>query len=172
MAIESPRYGIRSVAWTSIREDLFPDHPDSAYWDGSEAVEMNRLRGMVMVQAAETEAVLGIILSRLDPAARRDRPSGQLLQAIRGTIGGHCDTEWPPALDVIEQAIKRRNRAVHDSPAIGRTWRAYATGGGEWVHVTTMLGEEECDISTLLKDLALQQDATAAAVEVLHCLTV
>jgi hypothetical protein len=132
---------------------------------------MNRLRGMVMVQAAETEAVLGIILSRLDPTARRDRTSGELLQKIRNTIDGHCDTEWPAALDLIGRAIKRRNRAVHDSPAIGRTWRPYATGGGEWVHVTTMLGEEECDVSTCLRDLALQQEATVAAVEVLHCLT-
>ncbi|WP_108999018.1 hypothetical protein [Streptomyces rishiriensis] len=91
---------------------------------------------------------------------------------VRAKIDGHCDTEWPPALDVIERAIKRRNRVVHDSLAVGRTWREYATGGGEWVHVTTTLGEEECDTGTLVNDLALQQGATAAAVEVLNCLSI
>ncbi|MCC9711786.1 hypothetical protein E4N62_45205 [Streptomyces sp. MNU76] len=40
------------------------------------------------------------------------------------------------------------------------------------VHVTTTLGEEECDTDTLVNDLALQQHATAAAVEVLNCLTI
>ncbi|MFJ4649610.1 hypothetical protein ACIP6Q_39780 [Streptomyces bobili] len=40
------------------------------------------------------------------------------------------------------------------------------------MHVTTTLGEEECDTDTLVNDLALQQHATAAAVEVLNCLTI
>ncbi|WP_189152364.1 hypothetical protein [Streptomyces lacrimifluminis] len=70
MTAESPRYGIRSLAWTSIQEDCFPQHPDTAPWDGSEATSLNRLRGLVIVQAAETEAVLGLILSRLDPTVR------------------------------------------------------------------------------------------------------
>ncbi|MEU9381300.1 hypothetical protein AB0D38_10005 [Streptomyces sp. NPDC048279] len=76
------------------------------------------------------------------------------------------------ALDLIEAAARRRNRVVHDSPMIGRVWREYATGGGQWVHVVTMLGDDECDSGSLVGDLALQQDATAAAVELLNCLTV
>ncbi|MBT2369942.1 hypothetical protein J7E88_32905 [Streptomyces sp. ISL-10] len=135
-------------------------------------MELNRLRGLVVVQAAETEAVLGMILSRLDLAARTDQPAGRLLQNIRQKIGGFCDTECPPALDHIDAAVKRRNRVVHDSPVIGRVWREYATGGGECVHVLTELGDDECDTTSLVGDLALQQDATAAAVELLNCLTV
>lgn len=172
MTAESPRYGIRSLAWTSVQENCFPQHPDTASWDGSEAISLNRLRGLVIVQAAETEAVLGLILSRLDPTVRLNRPAGELLRMVRAKIDGHCDTEWPPALDVIERAIKRRNRVVHDSLTVGNTWREYATGCGEWVHVTTTLGEEECDTDTLVNDLALQQHATGAAVEVLNCLTI
>ncbi|GGZ92427.1 hypothetical protein ACFOOM_23050 [Streptomyces echinoruber] len=172
MTTRSPHYGIRAVSWSAVQADRYPHHPDIAYWDGTEAAELNRLRGLVVVQAAETEAVLGMILSRLDPAARIDQPAGRLLQNIRQKIDGFCDTEWPPALDLIEAAVKRRNRVVHDSPTIGRVWRGYATGGGEWVHVLTTLGDDECDAGTLVGDLTLQQDATAAAVELLNCLTV
>ncbi|MEU9601735.1 hypothetical protein AB0E06_33630 [Streptomyces sp. NPDC048109] len=173
MTTESPRYGVRAIAWSTIQADQYPHHrPDTAYWDGSEATELNRLRGLVVVQAAETEAVLGMILSRLEPTARIDQPARWLVQNIRQKIDGFCDTEWPPALDLIEAAAKRRNRVVHDSPTIGRVWREHATGGGEWVHVVTMLGDDDCDSGTLVGDLALQQDATAAAVELLNCLTV
>jgi len=173
MTTRSPRYGIRAISWSTIQADRYPRHrPDTAYWDGTEAAELNRLRGLVVVQAAETEAVLGRILSRLDPAARTDQPAGRLVHNIRQKIDGFCDTEWPPALDLIDAAVKRRNRVVHDSPTIGRVWREYATGGGEWVHVVTMLGDDACDTGILVGDLALQQDATAAAVELLSCLTV
>ncbi|MEU9521824.1 hypothetical protein [Streptomyces sp. NPDC048224] len=172
MTTESPRYGIRAISWSTVQADQYPDHPDTAYWDGTEALELNRLRGMVVVQAAATEAVLGMILLRLDPIARTDQPAGRLLQNIRQKIDCFCDTEWPPALDLIDAAVKRRNRVVHDSPTIGRVWREYATGGGEWVHVLTELGDDECDTESLVGDLALQQGATAAAVELLNCLTV
>ena len=71
MTTESPRYGMRAISWSTIQADRYSRHrPDIAYWDGTEAAELNRLRGLVVVQAAETEAVLGMILSRLDPAAR------------------------------------------------------------------------------------------------------
>ncbi|WP_162637332.1 hypothetical protein [Streptomyces griseorubiginosus] len=113
-----------------------------------------------------------MILSRLDPAARTDRPARELLKAIEQKIDGFCDTEWPPAIALIDAAVKRRNRVVHDSPLIGRVWREYATGGGEWVHVLTQLGDAEFDANILVGDLALQQDATATAVELLNCLTV
>jgi hypothetical protein len=173
MTTESPRYGIRAISWSTVQADLYPHHrPDTAYWDGTEALELNRLRGLVVVQAAETEAVLGMVLSRLDPTARIDQPAGLLLQNIRQKIDGFCDTGWLPALDLIEAAVKRRNRVVHDSPTIGRVWREYATGGGEWVHVITQLGDAECDATTLVRDLTLQQNATAAAVELLNRLTV
>ncbi|MFF0017982.1 hypothetical protein [Streptomyces sp. NPDC005374] len=172
MTHQSPRYGIRAISWSTVQADRYPQHPDTAYWDGTEAAELNRLRGLVVVQAAETETVLGMILSRLDPAARTNRPAGELLKAIEQKIGGSCDTEWPPAIALIDTAVKRRNRIVHDSPTIGRVWREYATGGGEWAHVLTQLGDAEYDASALVGDLALQQDATAAAVELLNCLTV
>jgi len=172
MTPESPRYGIRTISWSAVQADRYPEKSDRAYWDGTEITELNRLRGLVVVQAAETEAVLGMILSRLDPTARTDQPAGRLLQNIRQKIDGFCNTEWPAALDLIDVAVRRRNRVVHDSPTIGRVWREYATGGGEWVHVLTKLGDDECDTTSLVGDLALQQDATVAAVELLDCLSV
>ncbi|SHH32987.1 hypothetical protein [Streptomyces sp. 3214.6] len=172
MTTESPRYGIRAISWSAIQADRYPHEPDTAYWDGTEIAELNRLRGLVVVQAAETEAVLGMILSRLNPTARTDQPAGRLLLHIRQRIDGFCDTEWPPALDLIDAAVRRRNRVVHDSPTIGRVWREYATGSGEWVHVLTQLGDDECNTNSLVGDLALQQDATAAAVELLNSLSV
>lgn len=59
------------------------------------------------------------------------------------------------------EAIERRNRLVHSTVEIGEVWREYADGsGGEWVHVITAMGEDDCDEHDLRSDLALQQQAT------------
>jgi hypothetical protein len=46
----------------------------------------------------------------------------------------------------------------------------YATGGGEWVPVITLMGGEVHDESDLRGDLASQQDATCEAVRILRAL--
>ena len=68
---------------------------------------------------------------------------------------------------MVEQAIKRRIRVVHDCAHIGSVWRDYATGGGEWVPVMSFLGTEEYGEHDLVDDLALQQDATGQAVHMI-----
>jgi hypothetical protein len=112
------------------------DEP-SGHWD---AVEMNRLRGVAVVQAAETEAVLAEILRILDPSPRRTLTARHLLDAVRKQLDAQTLDRWSQALGVIEAAIKRRNRIVHDTVQVGYSWREYATGGGTHVAVISLLG--------------------------------
>ena len=77
---------------------------------------------------------------------------------------------WSDALDLIKRAIDCRNRAVHGSVEIGSVWRDYQTGGGEWVSVISLMGGEMYDEEDLLRDVALQQQATITAVRVLYSL--
>ncbi|MEV0534703.1 hypothetical protein [Kitasatospora sp. NPDC050463] len=173
MQYSKPMFGDRVVSWGSIWDELHLDPDDYDYGmpppDGDyEAAEMHRLRGLVMAQAAETEAVLGMILKHVDPAAKLARPAGALLHDVRNGLGsqvGHVAT-----LDLIKRAIERRNRVVHDTVHIEYSWRDYATGGGEWVSVISFLGDEEYSEANLLGDLALQQETLVAAVHLLTSL--
>ncbi|MGI8449909.1 MAG: hypothetical protein ACR2MP_22560 [Streptosporangiaceae bacterium] len=131
---------------------------------------MHRWRGLVMAQACETEAVLGAILRHFNTAANVERPAGVLLTEIRQIQDAYTRHGWSDALDLIKQAIDRRNRAVHGSVEIGSVWRDYQTGGGEWVSVISLMGGEMYDEEDLLCDLALQQEATIAAVHLLYSL--
>jgi hypothetical protein len=96
----SPRYGIRAISWSTVQTDRYPGRlPDTAYWDGTEAAELNRLRGLVVVQAAETEAVLGLILSRLDPSSRIDQPlesaaSSHEVSPLLGVLRPECPSGY------------------------------------------------------------------------------
>ena len=132
---------------------------------------MNRLRGLIMVQASDTEAVLGQMLRHLNRSANLQRPAGALLRDINQLLDSDFAEHWAFELDIVEQAIKRRNRVVHDRLDIGAVWREYATGdGGEWVPVVSTLGADEVSEQSLLQDLADQQDATEAAVRIFHAL--
>jgi hypothetical protein len=125
--------------------------------------------GVAIVQAAETEAVLAEILCILDPSADRARPSGRLLTAVEKKLDTQTLDRWSWELDVIDAAIKRRNRIVHDTVQIGYTWRDFATGdGGHYVQVISLLGAEDRDEADLRNDLDLQRRATQYAIEVLH----
>jgi hypothetical protein len=133
---------------------------------------MNRLRGLVIVQASWTEAVLGQILRHLLPSANIEgHTAGQLLAKVRRALANlpaiGCNT-----LDLIDKAIKRRNRAVHDTVTIGYSWAPFSGSGGDgdWVPVISLLGSEECSEADLRSGLALQQEATVAAVQLLIAL--
>jgi len=155
----------------TVRDELYPepDSPDGPH-DDAQAAEMHRLRGLVMAQASETEEVLGLILRHLDPAAKITRPAGTLLRDVRSHLSSHSEENWADTLDLLDQAIKQRNHAAHNTVTIGSVWRDYATGGGEYVPVISLLGTEEYSETDLIDDLALQQQATAAAVRLLHSL--
>ncbi|WP_016697850.1 hypothetical protein [Actinoalloteichus spitiensis] len=175
MAIRQPRFGERTVSWRVVLEESYPrpdeDYRESgqAHHENAEAAEMNHLRGQVMVQASETEAVLGMILRHLDPSATpQGRTMGRLLNDVTRHLGDNANARWSYELGTIGQAVERRNRAVHERVDVGSVWRDYATGGGEWVSVISFLGGEEHSESDLIENLALQQEATSAAVDVLY----
>jgi len=145
--------------------DLSPEYDEpSGFWD---AAEMNRLRGVAIVQAAETEAVLAEILSIFDPSAGRALTAGPLLAAVRRQLDTQTLDRWSQALGVIDTAIKR-NRIVHDTVQVGYSWRELAAGGGTHVPVISLLGNEDRNEIDLQNDLDLQRRATRDAIEILH----
>lgn len=173
-------YGERVISWNSVWDRLYPEDVDYPH-DDAAAAEMHRLRGLVMAQAAETEAVLGAILRLLNPSTKvRQQPAGALLRDVKALLPAGDDQRHRDALALVHQAVERRNHAVHSPVYIGSSWVPYATGGGHWEPVISLMRErtnleeylEGYNERDLLADLALQQQATAAAVKVLHDLTV
>ena len=162
-------YGERAVSWRTVWNDLYPD-PEEAPHDDDLAAEMHRLRGLVMAQACETEAVLAQILRRLNPSAANERPAGVLLDNVRRLLDAPVGQESFAALDLIHQAVLRRNRAVHGPVWICAVWERHGFGDGQWVPVISLMGAEAYDECDLRDDLALQQQATAAAVRLLRAL--
>jgi hypothetical protein len=160
-------YGERVVSWTTVWDALYPEDGGDPH-DDQAAAEMHRLRGYVMAQAAETESVLGQILKRLDSRVNVHRPAGNLLRDVRTKLNEVVAERHGHDLGVVDSAIRQRNRVVHSVVTIGSSWVPYSTGGGEWQPVISFLGADECDESVLRQDLVLQQEATAAAVRVLH----
>ena len=169
------------VSWREMWRQLYPtkdnrlwrsqEPPDGPAGDG-DSLDMNRLRGAAIVQAAETEAVLGELLNNLDPSARRAQPAGVLLTAVRRRLDAQTSDHWAEGLDFIAMAIKRRNMLVHNTVTVGYVWREYGSGdGGEYVPVISQLGNEMYDEEDLRKDIELQRNATLRAVELLHYVT-
>jgi hypothetical protein len=174
MRLWDPDDGEEFISWREMWNRMYPttglspeDDEPSGHWD---AAEMNRLRGVAIVQAAETEAVLAEILRILDSSPRRTLTARPLLDAIRKQLDAQTLDRWSQALGVIKEAIKRRNRIVHDTVQVGYSWREYATGGGTHVAVISLLGNEDRDEVDLQNDLNLQRRATREAIEVLHYL--
>lgn len=163
-------YGERVVSWTTVWDSLYPEDVGDPH-DDKAAAEMHRLRGLVMAQAAETEDVLGHILRFLDAKAKIDQPAGRLLRDIKKRVGDGRDVRYEQDLDVVDAAIKKRNFSVHSAVTIGSSWVPYATGGGEWQPVISLMGGDEYDEVKLRQDLALQQEATAAAVRVMRAMS-
>lgn len=164
------------ISWQEMWNRMYPmagvspedDVPSGDHY----AAEMNRLRGVAIVQAAETEAVLAVILRHLDPSANCARPAGILMAAIKKRLDPHILDRWSQEICAIDEAIKRRNRLVHDTVTIGYSWRDYATGGsGEHVPVISLLGHEDMDEFDLRNVLDLQREATEFVIKVLHFLT-
>jgi hypothetical protein len=164
--------GEEFLSWREMWKRMYPmdglspeeDEPSGH----ADATEMNRLRGIAIVQAAETEAVLAEILGILGASAGRAPTAGALLDAIEKQLDAQTLDRWSWELGVIDAAIKRRNRIVHDTVQVGYSWREFATGGGEHVPVISLLGSEDRDEVDLRNDLDLQRRATRYAIEVLH----
>jgi hypothetical protein len=164
------RYGENVVSWQTVWNDLFPQDPPE-WHDDDAAAEMHRLRGLITAQAAETEDALGRILQSLETSANVERSAGALLHDVRKSLRKRGGSQYDQDLKIVDAAIEKRNRAVHQSVTIGSTSFDYATGGGEFVPVISLMGGDEYGEVELREDLALQHQATAAAVTVLRALT-
>jgi hypothetical protein len=162
-----PPYGERVVSWRAVCDEFEPDL-DSQPEFAELAAGIYQLRGLVMAQGAETEAALGRVLSVLDPSTDgATRTAGQLLTVLRQRLPSDLRSQWDSALDTIGSAIKSRNRVVHADVSVGSSWAPYATGGGEYVPVISLMGGEDYSEAELRRDLVLQQEATILAVRVL-----
>ena len=156
-------YGEQVVSWLTVLADLAPPDDWADLWhDDATAGEFHRLRGLALSQASEAEAVLGEILEVLAPHVRRDRPAGVLLKDVKTNLPSEVRAEFPETLQLIETAIRRRNRLVHDTIEIGPSWR-----DGQYVPMTVRLGSVEVSEARLRDEIGLQQDATRAAVMLL-----
>jgi hypothetical protein len=162
----------RVLSWMTLWNSLYPEDRAFDPHDDRAAEEMHRLRGLVMAQAAETEAVLGQILGLLDPTANPERPAGALLKNVYEELQRRAIATHEAALAEVDAAIRQRNRAVHDAVVIGSTWMPYATGGGgHWEPVISLMNGKPYDESDLRRDLDMQRKATASAVRIYRDLT-
>lgn len=168
---DKPKFGNTVVSWHTVWGGEFPEDEGDRHCDDA-AAEMHRLRGLIMAQAAETEAVLEQIVHRLDPSARLGRPTaGRLLWDIRRLLPATALSQWSDTLRLVDRAVERRNHAVHSTVTIGTSWRPYAgSAGGELVPVISLMDDGEYDEQDLWRDMTLQQDATISVVGLLRSL--
>jgi hypothetical protein len=166
-----PPYGERVVSWRTIDQELNPDiGPDPEF--SHIAADINRLRGLIMAQCGETEAVLGMILAAVAPTIDPERKTaGQLLACVRQNLPADISARWRVELDQIQLANRLRNQAVHSDVHIGSAWVEYQTGGGHYEPVISLMRHGEYSETDLLADLAVQQQATVAAVRLLRATT-
>jgi hypothetical protein len=166
-----PPYGETVVSWRTIDQQLNPEtgpEPELSHV----AADMNRLRGLIMAQCGETEAVLGLILAAVAPTIDPERKTaGQLLTCVRQNLPEEISTRWQVELDEIGVANRLRNQAVHSDVHIGSTWVDYQTGGGHYEPVISLMRHGEYGEADLSADLAVQQHATVAAVRLLHAIS-
>lgn len=159
------------MSWRTIDQELNPEIGREPEFS-SVAADINRLRGLIMAQCGETEAVLGMILEAIAPAIDPERKTaGQLLTSVRQNLPDQISTRWQAELDQIQLANRLRNQAVHTDVHIGSTWVDYHTGGGHYEPVISLMRHGEYSETDLLADLAIQQHATVAAVRLLRATT-
>lgn len=165
---DKPEYGENVISWQNVWDRLYPGDAGDPH-DDSAAAEMHRLRGLVAGQCAEIEAVLGMIVKRFRPHAHIEkRTAGQLLNEARRLLNAEYADTHKSDLNIIGQAVDRRNNAIHSPVTIGSSWVPYDIMDGEWIPVISIMNDEPYDEADLRRDLALQQEATVAAVRLLH----
>ena len=164
----SSRYGENVVSWLAVWDRFYPPYADAPH-DDSAAAGMQRFKGLVVAQAAEVEAALGELVARLEPQANAARrTAGNLAREARRLLSAAGANSWTNELNLIDRAVKSRNRVAHLPVRIGSSWFPYVGGGGGWEPVISFLGEEMYDEMDLREDLMLQQAATEAVVHILH----
>lgn len=165
-----PKFGEKNVSWQTVLDHLYPEYDEFDLYpphDDDAASDMHRLRGLVATQCAETETVLGKIALHFDKSLNIERrTAGQLLNEVRRLLGP-VKEKWAAELTVIDDAIRRRNHVIHSPVTIASD----RIGDGDWVPVLSFIGNDIYDEKNLRRDLALQHEATIAAVRLFHSLS-
>jgi hypothetical protein len=164
-----PKFGEKTVSWQTVLNQLYPEFDEFDLYpphDDGAASDMHHLRGLVATQCAETEAVLGKIALHFGFLNIERRTAGQLLYEVRRLLG-QARQKWATELTIIDDAIKRRNHVIHSPVTIASD----RIGDGDWVPVLSFIGNDIYDERDLRRDLALQHEATIAAVHLFHSLS-
>lgn len=165
-----PPFGEKVVSWEAVEDDLYPGKFLDEGPTQGDVDQMQRLRGLVVVQAAETEAVLAEALRTLGLPTKTRKgnllPASVMLKDLQDALA--TIDEAASLLESVRLALEPRNRAVHDRARFHYTWVPYLTGGGHHEAAVSTLGGEIYDEHDLRHDLALQQAATVAAVRLLR----
>lgn len=157
------------TSYRSVIEALHPEHFAACqmepHLDGA-AVRMNELRGLILGQSSETETVLLGALGHVGVVVPDPQMAGQISKALNDYYKKHRESGRAAERDIIDVAVKVRNRIADEHIQIGSVWRDYATGGGELDPVISLMGGEAYDENDLLDDLDIQTEATRAAVRI------
>ncbi|MFD5143150.1 hypothetical protein [Streptomyces sp. NPDC058401] len=180
MTNQIPRYGEQVMKADVIFSEEWPEYAEvhgTPVWGN--ATRYNHIQGLVTAQGVETDSALLAILAEVAPALLKPiMTSGALHKAAVQALDPVEGTATSVRLERIDKAVKRRNRVVHDKlnvvvmvemdPRSGPDKRYPSLGRSEHAY----LGGEPVTEESLLSDLAVQQDGTRAAVQILvdlHC---
>ncbi|MFI1913902.1 hypothetical protein [Nocardia sp. NPDC020380] len=149
----------RSVWNTNYSAEAgYPDSP-----------ELDRLRGLITAQAAETEQVLGLAVRILDATADLTRPAESLLDQLRQLVPD-SGVALADDLTLIGKALARRSFAVHAAAAPIPDWPDYGGGAVLWQPVVSTVDDRLYTDDDLHRDFTIQVEATGAAVRILRIL--
>jgi hypothetical protein len=166
---DEPKYGEQVASWYTVWERLYPNLRE--FHDDYEAIEMQRLRGLVIAQATEVEDILRTLIKHLDPDGNTPRQMRPALEKLEKLLRKMWRNRWERQMAIASKAILARNRAAHSAIVIGSTRVEHADGSpGHHEAVISFMGNEEYDEADLRRDLALQQDATEAIVHIFQAI--
>ncbi|MDQ2637675.1 MAG: hypothetical protein M3Y83_12440 [Actinomycetota bacterium] len=157
------------ISANSIVEDLYPGYFAYAGYEphlDSAAQRMNELRGLILGQCSETERVIRSILTTLKVDVEARTPAGALRKMLDAYCNEHRAGEFSDEREVIAKAVEIRNRVAHEPLEIGSVWRDLGRGDYQLEPMISLLGGEVYDEADMVNDLAVQQEATRAAVRV------
>ncbi|MFF4248957.1 hypothetical protein ACFYY2_31450 [Streptomyces sp. NPDC001822] len=173
MTNQAPRYGEQVIKADSVLADMDEENRDEF---GSpvhgNATRLNHLRGLITAQSVEIDTVLQDVLHVIAPGAldkRKKWTAGQLHHEVVASLAAAEDSDAARQLDLIDKAVKRRNTSAHGSldviVMLDKAPQYPGDSGGTRYDVAFLNGEQVTD-ADLLADLALQQEALRAAVQI------
>lgn len=188
MAKQIPYYGERVVKADSVLADMHEEYREEfGHPVHGNATRLNHVRGLIVAQVVEVDIVLKSVLHKIEPgilATRSWWTSGALYHQTKGKLSAAKGSSTAGHLKVIEDAVERRNMAAHgsldvvvmvdrvpcpgfpDCPACSEDAACSERDlRGEQYEYAYLNGKGVTE-ADLIADLALQQDALRAAVQI------